>query len=65
MVENGQVAPSKSSDVDNFIDSSWDSEEWPDTPTMELEARVYASPDCHMVTPDCHMFTRDCSRCLF
>ena len=37
VVENGQVAPSKTSDVDNCTDSSWDSDEAADTPTMEIE----------------------------
>ena len=39
VVENGQVAPSKTSDVDNCLDTSWDSDEGADTPTMELEVR--------------------------
>lgn len=40
VVENGQVAPLKSSDVDNCLESSWESEEDADTPTMELEVCV-------------------------
>lgn len=37
MVENGQVAPLKSTDVDNSHDSSWDSEEGVEPITMEIK----------------------------
>ena len=38
IVENGQMAPSKTSDVDNCQDSCWDSDEGVNTPPMEIEA---------------------------
>ena len=37
VVENGQVAPSKSSNVDNCQEISWDFDEESDSPLMELE----------------------------
>ena len=37
--DSGQVAPSRSSDVDSCNDSSWDGED-EDTPSRELEVSV-------------------------
>ena len=51
------MAPSKSSDVDNGLECSWDSDEGTESPTMELEVRMctYVRTYVYTYACDCHV----------